>query len=151
MDVPERRIMIDGQLKTNPAYLAYRNAQYAAEPVRAERCSEEPKSRSAPRKLSAAERVVAWREANPEKVQAQRNRAAVKAAARKAERTALLAVPAGTACDVCGVIDGVQKDTRRGGALCVECKPAVGIVWAVQRAVQYREAIERYLTRTMLA
>ena len=112
-----------------------------------------PGKKPAP-KVPMAERLRMWRDANPEKVKEQRDRAeATRVATRAvkaADRAAKVAVPAGTLCDVCGTVDGVEKDLKRGGALCRDCRAAVGIVWSVYRAEKYRVAIDRYLLRQML-
>jgi hypothetical protein len=151
MEIPSKRIMVDGQLETNPAYLRWRTQQMATERAAAEarrpviRVKREPKPLTDEETLRTdAERLRMWRELNPDKVRAATARAS-------ARRAAKLAVPDGTACDVCGTLSNVQRDTKRNGVLCRECKPAVGIVWAVQRSAQYREAIEQYIMRDMLA
>ena len=151
VEIPSKHIMVEGRRVPNPAYFAYRNAQLAQTAPVQTALRVRAVARQAPPRASIAENVRAWREANPDKVKAQRDRAAAARAAKAAARQALLAAPAGTPCEVCGTLDGVQKDTRRNDeAVCNLCLRAVGFTQTAQRAAQYREAIERYLTRASL-
>lgn len=156
MQLPAKRIMIDGQLVINPAYFAARNAELAATaPVQtvrrvrgaqktAERMTDETGEVAAP---SSAERVRTWRAANPAKVRAAAARNNATRTAKRAAHEAALALPAGTACGVCGTVEGVKRDNLRHGALCRVCSNAVRSVETARRADTHRESITQYLDR----